>query len=75
MLTSMLEQKLNQSKFTNVLLMQKQERKKVFKVPLNIDVTCDRTVWNHNTMSLPVTLDPLECENLIRHLHGTNSKI
>ena len=21
----------------------------------------DRTVWNHNTLPLPVTLDPLEC--------------
>ena len=25
----------------------------------------DRTVWNHNTLSLPVTLDPLECKNII----------
>ena len=22
----------------------------------------DRTVWNHNTLPLPVTLDPLECK-------------
>ena len=35
----------------------------------------DRTVWNHNTMPLPVTLDPLECKNLIRHLNGTDNKI
>ena len=35
----------------------------------------DRTVWNHNTMPLPVTLDPLECENIVRHLNGTNNKI
>ena len=35
----------------------------------------DRTVWNHNTMSLPITLDPLECKNLIRHLNGTDNKI
>ena len=35
----------------------------------------DRTVWNHNTLPLPVTLDPLECKNIIRHLHGTNDKI
>ena len=35
----------------------------------------DRTVWNHNTLPLPVTLDPLECKNVIRHLNGTNDKI
>ena len=22
----------------------------------------DRTVWNHNTLPLPITLDPLECK-------------
>ena len=35
----------------------------------------DRTAWNHNTLPLPVTLDPLECKNKIRHLNGTNNKI
>ena len=35
----------------------------------------DRTVWNHNTMSLPITLDPLECKNLIKHLNGMDNKI
>ena len=35
----------------------------------------DRTVWNHNTLPLPDTLDPLECKNIIRHLNGTNDKI
>ena len=35
----------------------------------------DRTVWNHNTLPLPVTLDPAECKNIIRHLNGTNDKI
>ena len=35
----------------------------------------DRTVWNHNTLPLPVTLDPLECKNFIRHLNGTNNKL
>ena len=35
----------------------------------------DRTVWNHNIVPLPVTLDPLECKNIIRHLNGTNDKI
>ena len=35
----------------------------------------DRTVWNHNTLPLPVILDPLECKTIIRHLNGTNNKI
>ena len=35
----------------------------------------DGTVWNHNTLPLPVTLDPVECKNIIRHLNGTNDKI
>ena len=35
----------------------------------------DRTVWNHNTLPLPVTLDPVECKNIIRHINGTNDKI
>ena len=35
----------------------------------------DRTVWNHNTLPLLVSLDPLECKNLIRHLYGTNNKV
>ena len=34
----------------------------------------DRTVWNHNTMSLPVTPDTLECKNINKHLYGTNNK-
>ena len=25
----------------------------------------DRTVWNHNTMPFPVTLDPLECVSML----------
>ena len=35
----------------------------------------DRTVWNHNTLLRHVTLDPLECKKIIRHLNGTNNKI
>ena len=35
----------------------------------------DRTVRNHNTLPLPVTLDPIECKNFIRHPNGTNDKI
>ena len=26
-------------------------------------------------MPLPITLDPLDCKNIIRHLNGTNNKI
>ena len=35
----------------------------------------DRTVWNHNTLPLPVTFDPLKCKNIIRHLNGLNNQI
>ena len=35
----------------------------------------DRTVWNHNNLPLPVTLDPLECKNNLRHVNITNDKI
>ena len=35
----------------------------------------DGTVWNQNTLPLPVTLDPAKCKNIIRHLNGTNDKI
>ena len=35
----------------------------------------DRIVWNHNTLSLPFTLDPLERKNIIRHPNGTKDKI
>ena len=34
----------------------------------------DRFVWNHNTMPLPVTLDPLVCKIIIRHLNGSNNR-
>ena len=35
----------------------------------------DKTVWNRNTMPLPVTLDPLARKNIFRHPNGTNNKI
>ena len=35
----------------------------------------DRTVWNPNTMPLPVTLNPLESKILVRHLNGTINRI
>ena len=35
----------------------------------------DRSVWNHNTMQLPVTLGPLKYKNLLRHLNGSNNNI
>ena len=35
----------------------------------------DRTILNRNTSPLLVTLDPLECKNLLGHLNNTNNKI
>ena len=52
----------------------KKERKICFQGSVNYR-RVDRTVWNHNTLPLPVTLDPAECKNIIRHLNGTNDKI
>ena len=52
----------------------KKERKICFQG--SVKYRCvDRTVWNHNTLPLPVTLDPLECKNIIRQLNGTNNNI
>ena len=52
----------------------KKERKTCFQGSVKYR-RVDRTVWNHNTISPPVTLDPLECKKIIRHLNGTNNKI
>ena len=52
----------------------KKERKICFQGSIKYRFD-DRTVWNDNTLPLPVTLDPLECKNIIRHLNGTNNKI
>ena len=52
----------------------KKERKICFQSSVK-NRRVDITVWNHNTMPLPVTLDPLECKNIIRLLNGTNNKI
>ena len=70
----MLEQKLNVSKLFNVSPMQKKERKVCFQGSVKYR-RVDQTVWNHNTLQLPVTLDPLKGKNSIRHLNGTNDKI
>ena len=51
----------------------KKERKTCFRS----SVKCrrvDRTVWNQNTMPVPVTLHPLKCKKVIRHFNGINSK-
>ena len=55
-------------------LCKKKERKICFQGSVKYR-RVDRTVWNHNTLPRPVTLDPLECKNIIRHLNGTNDKI
>ena len=52
----------------------KKERKTCFQGSVK-NRRVDGTVWNHNTIQLPVTLDPLECKNIIRHLNGTNDEI
>ena len=51
----------------------KKERKICFQGSVKYRLV-DRTVWNHNTLPLPVTLDPSECKIIIRHLNGTNDK-
>ena len=52
----------------------KKERKICFQGSVK-DRRVHRTVWNHNTIPLPVTLDPLECKNIIRHLNGRSDKM
>ena len=52
----------------------KKERKVCFQGSVKYR-RVDRIVWHHNTLPLPVTLDPLECKNITRHLNGTNDKI
>ena len=52
----------------------KKERKICFQGSVK-NRRVDRAVWNHNTMPLPGTLDPLECKNFIRHLNGKINKI
>ena len=49
--------------------MQRQKEKFAFKGSVKYR-RVDRTVWNHNTLPLPVTLDPLECENIKGHLNS-----
>ena len=56
-------QRLNALKVLNVLLMQKKERKVCFQGSVKYR-RVDRTVWNHNTLPLPVTLEPFECKTL-----------
>ena len=69
-----LQQKLNVFALSNARYMLEKERKVCF--PGNVKYRLvDRTVWNHNTMPLPITRDPLECNDLIRHLNGTDNKI
>ena len=53
---------------------EKKERKLCFQGSVKYR-RVDRIVWNHDTLPLPVTLDPLECKNIKRHLNGTNDKI
>ena len=65
--------KAKRIKAYNCVAYAKKERKICFQGSVEYQ-RVDRTVWKHNTMPLPVTFDPLECKNLIRHLNGTNNK-
>ena len=53
----------------------KKERKICFQGSVKCRRVDRNEKGNHNTLPLPVTLDPLECKNIIRHLNGTNNKI
>ena len=66
--------KAKRLKAYNCVAYAKKERKFRFQSSVKYR-RVDRTVWNHNTMPLPVTLDPLESKNFIKHLNGTNIKI
>ena len=52
----------------------KKERKNCFQGSVKYR-RVDRTVWNHNTLPLSITLNPLERKSLVSHLNGTNNKI
>ena len=66
--------KAKRIKFFKDVAYAKKERKICFQGSVKYR-RVDRTVWNHNTLPLSVTLDPLECKTIIRHLNGTNNKI
>ena len=70
----MFELKLSELKFLNVKLTLRRKEKLYFQGSI-IFRRVDGTVWNHITLPLPITLDPLECKILIRHPNGTNNKI
>ena len=67
---SMLEQNLNALKLTIVTLMPKRKERFDCKAQLNINVLIEL----YGTTTLPVSFDPLELENTITHLNGTNNK-
>ena len=69
----MFELRLNALKLFKCEAFAKKERKICFQGSLKYR-RVDRTVWNHNTLPFRITLDPLECKNLIKHLNGTNNK-
>ena len=58
----------------NCVAYAKKERKTCFQNTIKYR-RVGRTVWNHNAMPLPVTLDLLGCKSVIRHLNGTNNNI
>ena len=64
--------KAKRIKAYNCVTYAKKERKICFQGSLK-NRRVDRTVWNHNTMPPPLTLDPLQCRNFIRHLNCANN--
>ena len=67
---SLLKQKLNVIKLLNAKRMPNRKERFVFKALLKINVLLQLF-----GIITPVTLHPLECKNLIRHLNGSNDKI
>ena len=64
--------KTKRNKAYKCVVYAKRERKVCFQGSVKYR-RVDLAVWNQNTMPLPVTLDPLECKNIIKHLDGTNT--
>ena len=54
-------------------LTQRKNVKFVFKSQSNTDVLIE--LFGIKIQYLPITLDPLECKHIIRHLNDTNKKI
>ena len=61
--------KAKRIKFYKCVAYAKKERKICFQGSVKYRRVV-RTVRNHNSMPLPIALEPLECKNINRHLNG-----